>query len=56
MIKINPNKEKTLTFALDVTGIDPSSLHYTLRLTENDIEYGFKGKNVNGEVVVTIHR
>lgn len=54
MIKINPSKEKTLTFSLEVEGIDPKLLKYTLRLTEGTVEYGFKGENKNGEVVVTI--
>jgi len=54
MIKLNPNKTKTLTFDISVTGIDPSLLEYNLRFTENGIDYGFAGVNKNGEVKVII--
>jgi len=54
MITINPNKEKTLTFSLTVEGINPKSLTYTLRLSENGRDYGFIGENNNGDVTVKI--
>ena len=54
MIKFNTSKEKTLKFDITVEGISPSVLTYTLRLSENNVDYGFPGKIKNGEVVVTI--
>ena len=54
MIKLNPDKEKTITFDLTVEGVDPKLLTYTLRLTENGIDYGFRGINNNGEIKVVI--
>lgn len=50
MIKIDPNKKKTLSFSVNVEGIDPQLLEYNLRLSSGNIDYGFKGVNNNGEI------
>lgn len=50
MIKIDPNKKKTLNFSVNVEGIDPQLLEYNLRLSSGNVDYGFKGTNNNGEI------
>lgn len=54
MIKFDPNKEKNISFTVDVEGIDPQLLEYKLRLSDGQYEYGFSGEIVNGEVVFCI--
>jgi len=54
MLTFDPNKEKNLSFSISVQGIDPSILEYNLRLSNGNIDYGFKGKNNNGEVTFSI--
>lgn len=54
MIKIDPNKTKTIKFRVDVQGIDPRILEYNLRLSTGNIDYGFKGVNENGEISFNI--
>lgn len=54
MIKIDPNKTKILKFKVNVEGIDPQVLEYNLRLSDGNIDYGFKGNNKNGDISFTI--
>lgn len=54
MIKIDPNKEKKLNFAVEIQGIDPNFLEYNLRLSNGNIDYGFKGINENGNIKFTV--
>lgn len=50
MLKFDPNKNKSISFKVNVEGIDPTVLEYNLRLSNGNIDYGFKGTNNNGEV------
>jgi hypothetical protein len=54
MIKIDPNKQKNIKFKIIVEGIDPQLLEYNLRLSNGNIDYGFKGKGDGREVSFTI--
>jgi hypothetical protein len=54
MVTFDPNKKKNLSFSISVQGIDPSILEYNLRLSNGSVDYGFKGKNNNGEVMFSI--
>ena len=54
MIKFDPSKEKNLKFNIEVQGIDPSLLEYNIRLSNNKIDYGFKGINENGTIKFAI--
>ena len=54
MIKFDPNKNKNISFNINVQGIDPSMLEYNLRLSNGQVDYGFKGDNRNGEIQFNI--
>ena len=55
MLTFNPNKQKNISFSINVEGIDPTLLEYNLRLSNNVLDLGFKGyKAKNGEIVFEI--
>jgi len=54
MIIFNRDKEKKITFKMDLSGIERSMLEYHIRLSSNTADYGFKGVEKNGLLEFTI--
>ena len=54
MILFDPNKTKTISFDIEVKGINPDLLEYNIRLFNEKINWGFKGKSKNGSIVFEI--
>lgn len=54
MIVFDPNKTKTMSFDVEVKNISPELLEYNLRLFNEQIHYGFKGKVKHGSITFEI--
>lgn len=54
MIIFDRDKEKKLTFKMDLSGIDSSMLECHIRLSSKTVDYGFKGIQKNGLLEFTI--
>lgn len=54
MIIFDRDKEKKLTFKMDLSGIESSMLECHIRLSSKTADYGFKGVQKNGLLEFTI--
>lgn len=54
MLSINSNEKKKLKFGISVAGVQARDLRGALRLTVEEVEYGFPVKIVEGDVEVEI--
>lgn len=54
MIKLNINERKSLSFQIELSGIDHSQLEGSLRFTADNVEYGFPAKIEQGLISVDI--
>ena len=54
MLIFEVNKQKKLSFEVEISGIEPNLLEYNLRLSNDDNDFGIKGVNENGVISFNI--
>lgn len=54
MLKFNRDKKKDIKFKMEIEGIESNLLEYYIRLSSDNMDYGFKGHDNNGVLEFSI--